>query len=177
MVLKGHARLVAIDLKLTANVNSTFGPYSWGNPAYIDMIQGDTYMYLIRNADVDFNKRFNPEFEDTIGYDKVFTKDIVTLINDDYLAFLYWIFGYKVKMEVLHENNKMIHRLYEDPQGNGGISRQRENLLRYKSVYNEIMYAKSNGYPAMVNSDICSKCECRASKQGDCKLYDGIETS
>jgi hypothetical protein len=37
---------VLVDLKLTADINATFGPYPWGSPHNIDYLQQVLYSYL-----------------------------------------------------------------------------------------------------------------------------------
>ena len=41
-------RPVLADLKLTADVNATFGPYPWGNLVYMDFLQQILYSYLFK---------------------------------------------------------------------------------------------------------------------------------
>lgn len=172
--IQGKETLVAIDLKLTSDVNSTWGTYCWGKPEFLDHLQADTYMYLIRNLDINLSKELNPKFEAEVGYDNLNFPTLARLINNEALSFIYWVFGYQKPIEELHKQMRMIKRLYRDP-GTNDNKRQRENLIRYKRAYNAILYAKSNKYPANPISSLCKNCQCRADKQGDCKLYDGIE--
>jgi len=174
--IKGTDNVVGIDLKLTADVNSTFGKYCWGNPDYLDYIQADTYLYQIRNLDLTLSRELFPKYEAEVGYKTIINPTLINLINKDLITFIYWIFGYKKPEEQLHEQVKMIRRHYREP-GVLDNRRQRENLIRYKRAFNQINHAKELKYPTNPKYDLCKDCSCRADKQGDCKLYNNIYES
>ncbi len=54
-----------IDLKLTENINNSFGPYAWGKPEYMDHIQFDIYNFLSGKTCLywvfDYSKNMNQE--------------------------------------------------------------------------------------------------------------------
>ena len=50
VLLDGELKKCIVDIKLTGNVDDTFSPYSWGDPTKRDNIQGDMYMWLVRNV-------------------------------------------------------------------------------------------------------------------------------
>ncbi|KKP51032.1 MAG: hypothetical protein UR43_C0028G0003 [candidate division TM6 bacterium GW2011_GWF2_33_332] len=74
-----------IDLKLTADINATYGDYCYGSPQYLDLIQAKMYHYVVRNI----NKKFNPTLSGLI------TNTIQSLIDKNLIVFLLWVFGYK----------------------------------------------------------------------------------
>jgi hypothetical protein len=74
-----------IDLKLTADINATYGEYCYGNPAYLDLIQAKMYHYVVRNI----NKKLNPTLSGLI------TNTVQSLIDKNLIQFLLWIFNYK----------------------------------------------------------------------------------
>jgi len=74
-----------IDLKLTADIHSTYGDYCYGSPQDLDLIQGKMYHYGIRNMDFELN----PHLENRI------TDSLKRLIDDNRVLFLLWIFNYK----------------------------------------------------------------------------------
>lgn len=74
-----------IDLKLTKDLDSDFGPYAWGNPKAMDHIQGDIYSWLWNApffylvADYKANDRRweiipvnTLKFQDAIGHDEYY---------------------------------------------------------------------------------------------------------
>jgi hypothetical protein len=74
-----------IDLKLTADVNATYGEFSYGSPQFLDLIQAKMYHYVVRNI----NKQLNPHLDGLI------TKTVQSLIDKNAIQFLLWIFNYK----------------------------------------------------------------------------------
>lgn len=74
-----------IDLKLTADINATYGEYCYGNPQYLDLTQGKMYHYVVRNI----NKNLNP------GLSGLITDTVQSLIDKNAIKFLLWVFNYK----------------------------------------------------------------------------------
>lgn len=86
----GNIKKSIIDLKLTSDVNNTFGPFSWGDPSKMDHTQASMYVYL---------------------YEKMYGEK---------LDFLYMVFDYspskgtKIVQRIVNEND--IRILEEDIQ-------------------------------------------------------------
>lgn len=80
-----------IDLKLTADIHNDYGEYCYGNPQYLDLIQAKMYHYVVRNI----NEKLNPKL------DALLTASVKSLIAEDNILFLLWIFNYK--KEVLED--------------------------------------------------------------------------
>ena len=80
-------KLAIIDLKLTADINASFGEYCWGAPEYMDLIQAYMYHYCARQ--VISNIDMNPHVVELL------TKPAVGLIQQNQLEFYYWVFNYK----------------------------------------------------------------------------------
>jgi len=80
-------KLAIIDLKLTADINASFGEYCWGAPEYMDLIQAYMYHYCARRVldHIDMNPNVV----------ELLTKPAVNLIQQNQLEFYYWVFNYK----------------------------------------------------------------------------------
>ena len=97
IMYKGAVRPCIIDLKLTGDVDSTFGKYCYGTPEYLDDIQGKMYSYGIRDIDFDLNPNLKELLNDSI----------LKMIDANEVLFFLWIFGYKANVD-LKEQNKLI---------------------------------------------------------------------
>ena len=94
---KESPRLAIIDLKLTSDLNSTFGEFAWGDFSSMDTIQGVMYHYLVRDIDYEFNAAMsgNTNLRDLI------TPATESIIARNELLFLFWTFDYKKPVEKL----------------------------------------------------------------------------
>jgi len=81
---KKKLSVAIIDLKLTADLNSSYGEYCYATPEHLDLIQGKMYHYGVRNIDRDLNPHLN----------NVLTPEVENMIKHEGLFFL-WIFNYK----------------------------------------------------------------------------------
>lgn len=96
LVLGTVPKLCVVDLKLTADLNSTFGEFAWGDFDSMDNIQGLMYQYLVRDIDFDLNSQ--------MGNDNLFelvSPTIQKIIDDNELKFLFWVFDYKKPVDKL----------------------------------------------------------------------------
>ena len=75
--------LAAIDLKLTAKLDSTWGKYCYGAPEHLDEIQGIFYQYAL--YDLDFE--LNPHLKELIN------QGMVDRFREE-LRFYLWVFNY-----------------------------------------------------------------------------------
>ncbi len=80
-------RLAIIDLKLTADLQSTYGEYAWGSPEYMDHTQG--YMYHYGARQIINHVNLNPHMTE------ILTRNVIDLIQENNLRFYYWVFNYK----------------------------------------------------------------------------------
>ena len=85
IILNNELLAAIIDLKLTADINSTYGDFSYGAPEFLDLIQAKMYHYVVRNI----NKSLNPELSGLI------TQTVENLIKQNKVQFLLWVFNYK----------------------------------------------------------------------------------
>lgn len=85
ILVADELKAAIIDLKLTANIHSTFGEYCYGSPEYLDLIQAKMYHYLVRRADINLNPHL----------DQLITSSVKKLIEQNNVLFMLWIFNYK----------------------------------------------------------------------------------
>ena len=81
---KKELRIAIIDLKLTGDLNSSYGEYCYATPEHLDLIQGKMYHYGVRHIDHALNPHLN----------NVLSSDVEEVIKQSCLFFL-WIFNYK----------------------------------------------------------------------------------
>lgn len=130
-------RLAIIDLKLTADINTTFGEFCWGSPEYMDITQALLYLYCVRNL-ID-HIDLNPHMRDLL------TKPAINIISQDLLHFYYWVFGYK-KIQ-----NKLI-RVTSD------ATRAVELYEAINKTLSLIEYYEALDWPAKPNYKLCNTC-------------------
>lgn len=111
---EGTIKNTIIDLKLTANVHSTYGDYSWGDLTYMDFIQADAYMYLVNaifssDENIEICKKLNPNFD----YKYIFSFNNVNNIRENGILFHYVVFGYTDSDKFpIQEQKKIIERVW-----------------------------------------------------------------
>ena len=103
-------RIAIIDIKLTADLNSTYGEFQWGSPEYMDHTQGHMYHYgarqIVKHIDM------NPHMIN------ILTRNVIDLISVNNLNFYYWVFNYKKeqledKLIKVDWNPNVEHELHE----------------------------------------------------------------
>lgn len=159
LVYEGESRLAIVDLKLTQDINSTFGDFCWGSAKYMDMIQGDFYLNLVKDLDLELNPHFKqiPKIE-----------TMIDIINQEDCIFLYWVFGIKGPLE-----DRKIERLYRDPS-NPSI-RQQELKERIRKTISIIEMEEINNFPESPSTDKCKNCPNSKRLGGNCKSSNVIE--
>ena len=143
---KRGAIMTIMDLKLTADLDSTFGPYAWGNSAGMDHTQAYMYKYLSEGIDPEINKHVGGDAPGTQKLLRLY--DIFDGLNYDF-NFLYWVFEHGPKgrnklVEVQHDQTKRadLH----------------ESIRKTKEL---VMGFMKNGWTEFLpNKDNCSSCEC-----------------
>ena len=142
----GETILCGIDLKLTQDINSTFGEYCWGAMQYMDVTQLLMYHYLARDIDEDLNEDFIKQ----IGYG-MFKK---IQKYQDIIRQFYLVFGYKVPVEELEYQVKPPIEVEWDKM------RELELKETIRKFVNEYAEAEDAGFPA-TEGDQCIKCPLR----------------
>lgn len=130
-------RLAIIDLKLTYDLNTTFGEFCWGSPEYMDLNQSYMYSYLVRQ--IANNADLNPHLRELIA------KPTINLIAHDQIDFYYWVFSYK-KAE-----DKLIKITWDE---------LKENELHesIRKTINLIEYYEKMEWPAKPDYKLCKEC-------------------
>ena len=130
-------KLAVIDLKLTTDVNSTYGEFCWGSPEYMDITQALMYTYGIKQ--VINHVEMNPHLRD------ILSKPAVNLINNGGLEFFYWVFSYK-KLE-----DKLIKVVWDS-------TRESELHETINKAISMIEYYEGLGWPTKPDYRLCKNC-------------------
>ena len=125
-----------VDLKLTGDIDSTFGAYCYGVPKDLDPLQGLFYQYLVYDLDYELN----PHLVD------LFPKHLADKAREE-LHFYLWIFDYK-KQQL---GNRFIPVVYDKLQ-EAYLFESIRRTLSLIEKYNDI------GWNTNPSSDLCSKC-------------------
>jgi hypothetical protein len=132
-------QLCVIDLKLTKDLNNTFGDFCWGKPETMDLIQAAFYCHLIQDIDWELNMHLSPATKALI---QQYQRDI----SDGNFKFYFLVFDYKEPPE---------YRLIEIPND--------ENLRQFlqqsiERVMEEIAWCSSLGWQANPTTENCKRC-------------------
>ena len=150
--LDGELKKCIVDIKLTGNVDDTFSPYSWGDPTKRDNIQGDMYMWLVRNV---FQNNLFKEVKERnkdYNYCFVFNDDNIREIVEKGILFFYFVFGYKESEEKpLMENVKIIERVRTE-------HKEYQMLVRMAQAIEALRIDEDNGWKAKPSQIACDKC-------------------
>lgn len=136
--IENELNAAIIDLKLTADIHNEYGEYCYGKPEYLDLIQAKMYHYLVRNI----NDTLNPHLSGLI------TDSIKSLINQNRIDFLLWIFNYKG--DVLED--KFIKITWDSNKEN----ELHESIRKTISILN---YGESNDWPTNPTFNLCKNCQ------------------
>jgi len=132
-------KLAIIDLKLTADINASFGEYCWGAPEFMDLIQAYMYHYgarqLINNVDM------NPHIVELL------TKPAVSLIQQNQLEFYYWVFNYK--KETLED--KLVKVIWDS-------TKESELHEAVRKTISLIEYWENMNWPTRPQFKLCKEC-------------------
>jgi len=85
LLLDNELNAAIMDLKLTADIHSTYGEYCYGDIHNLDLIQAKMYHYMVRNMDPELN----PHLEN------IMTDSLDSLIQKNQMLFVLWVFNYK----------------------------------------------------------------------------------
>jgi len=132
-------KLAIIDLKLTADVNASFGEYCWGAPEFMDLIQAYMYHYCARQ--VINHVDTNPNMVELL------TKPAVTLIQQNQLEFYYWVFNYKKE----NLEDKLIKVVWD-------ATKEQEFHEAIRKCVSLIEFYEAQQYPAKPNYKLCKEC-------------------
>lgn len=150
---EGYHRLAMIDVKLTGDINSSFGDFGWAKPQDMDLVQGDFYHMIVRDVDLELNSHVKD----------LFTERVIEIIKNNDIIMLFWVFGIK---EPLHEQERMIERLYQEQPGNN--HRQNELRERIRKVTAILDREEHFGWQERPCSN-CSTCPLHKKYGGDCE--------
>lgn len=135
--------IATIDLKLTSDINNTYGKFCYGSPEHLDDIQGKMYHELVRDIDFDLNDKFNPgNF-----LRNLFTEFIREVISADMYLFLLWVFDYK--KEKL--DDKFIEVEWD-------YLKRKELYESINKTVAEINDIKTKGYETLPSKETCERC-------------------
>jgi hypothetical protein len=84
VMTKDGLKVACIDLKLTKDIDNTFGDFCWGDPDRMDNTQGLGYQYLIKNLTLKDNEHLS----------ELLTPQLLSMCNNSLVTFRYWVFGY-----------------------------------------------------------------------------------
>ena len=146
-----------IDTKLTMNIFSTFGDYSWGSPEYIDHIQPDVYLNLIQDIDYDLNDQFNPNNH----LRHILPDQLQRIFNDGKGRFMYWVFGWSVK-----EDPELLKAQFKDVERVLDSTKQAELKQRLNRTVSVIKHWKEQKWPVNPDIDLCKDCALSRFKPG-----------
>jgi hypothetical protein len=129
--------LAIIDLKLSADINSTYGDFCWGAPEFMDLNQSYMYSYGVRqiSSNVELNQHMKT----------LLTKSAVNLINNQQIFFYYWVFSYK-KLE-----DKLIKINWDSTKEN----ELHESIRKTVSL---IEFYEQQLWPAKPDYKLCKEC-------------------
>lgn len=135
-----------MDLKLTGDLDSTFGPFSWGNPSSMDHTQAFMYKYLTEDIDPELNRSIGEGDAGTQRLLKLY--DMFGGLHYDF-TFFYWIFEHGPKMR-----NKFVEVQHDQTKR----AELHESIRKTKDM---IMKLQREGWTQFEPSrDNCSTCEC-----------------
>lgn len=97
VLYEGDIRLSIVDLKLTEDLTSDFGPFAWGNYENMNWLQGALYHHLVHDIDWELNKHLSP-------LQKRFIQRFENILNREEELFLYLVFDYTEELR---------HKFYE----------------------------------------------------------------
>lgn len=139
IMTKDGLKLAIIDIKLTADVNATYGEYCWGAPEFMDLIQAYMYHYcarqLLSNVDI------NPHIKD------IFTATAANLVKNNQLQFYYWVFNYK--KETLED--KLILVQWDE-------TKEAELHESIRKCISLIEFNEKMDWPTKPNYKLCKEC-------------------
>lgn len=132
-------KLAIIDLKLTADINVTFGEYCWGAPEFMDLIQAYMYHYCARQ--VINHVDTNPNMVELL------TKPAVNLIQQNQLEFYYWVFNYK-KEEL---QDKLVKVVWD-------ATKEQEFHEAIRKTVSLIEFYETQSWPTKPQYKLCKEC-------------------
>lgn len=142
--------LANIDLKLTKNVDSTYGDFCWGDPNKMDHTQAYLYSFIMRHIDY----KQNPHLNDLI--DPITKK----LLRNGGCQFLYWVFG--IANDDLPMQFKQIAVDYDD-------DKEKYIIDKIQGTAKLLDYYASTEWDAIPDFNICRTCHLSCHSGGCCE--------
>lgn len=159
----GEPKFAIVDVKFTADIHSTFG-MGWGNPDYRDHAQEDLYLRILKNFDLEFNKKMDPLFEEKVGYERIFTDVIQRAIDNDKITFVNLVFSYN-KTNPDDGFKPVTRSLYDKAQPLNDV-RSRDLDERIRKTIAAIDEMKQMNYQPIPTAEQCKDCPVRKRETG-----------
>ena len=132
--INGELLPAIVDVKLTEDVEGTWGNFCWGSPTHMDHTQALHYLHLVYNI--------NNELNDLSSY----PEDLIRLCEDKLIHFFYFVFGYK-------KNKGFRNPIRINPMGK--MEAYKETL---RKVVSKLEMLEAQGWPPERNADLCPSC-------------------
>lgn len=156
--LKTEEVLAIIDIKLTSNINDTWGDYCYGAPKNLDPIQGVMYLYLSQFLD------------ENTHISEAFDSDLLDLLykHGGMPRFYFWVFDYKPTPEAKPIEMKM------------DIKKRTDFIECIRKTISTIEHDEEMGWPVNPCFEFCKNCPLNPlignSKGIICDEYSEIES-
>jgi len=171
--VKDGLKLCALDLKMSSDINSTWGEYAWRkNFEYMDHCQPDSIYWLMDHIDIDLCKKTYPEFETKVGYDNIFTQQVINNLHK--LVFIYFVIGYD-KVDI--KDMELFRRCKHDVNEKGeemltNHNRQRDFYERMRKSIELLKVYYDRGFLPIPYNDVdrkrgCHKCHCNVMNKSE----------
>jgi hypothetical protein len=89
-------KLSLFDIKITQKISDSYGYQKWGDPANLDFIQLNMYLYLLKDIDFSINTHLSPG-------QILILKFAYHYIQNNLIHRFYWVFEHGSKMEDLKD--------------------------------------------------------------------------
>ena len=143
MTASGY-KLAAMDLKLTGDINSTYGTYAWGSPEYMDLIQAVLYTYVLKDIDFDLNDELNPGN----NLRELISEHTKSMLDANDFLFRYWVFGYGSKTPT---ENKFVTVTWDS-------KKEQEMHESIRKTLSWLEHEHEKGWECNPSYVICKKC-------------------
>ncbi len=149
-----------VDLKLTANVQSSFGPYQWSKPENMDHLQLELYSNMVVDIDYDLNDLYNPN-----NHLRELIKDYKSILDKHICRAKYLVFGYRVANEPERLHEQMIDNIEVV------LNDHKQQILkeRIEDAILQLKIMKNNDWQPKANNIECRNCPVNSLNGGYCE--------
>lgn len=138
-LLEGDLKVAIVDVKLTKDMNSTWGDFCWGLPENLDWIQAAFYHYLVQDIDYDLNNHLT-------GPQQRLIRKFSSILDAGDCIFIFLVFDYKQGPEYK----------YIQVEWNYDKFKYLENSVQ--RTIDEIEYNKGTGWKPTPSTENCKSC-------------------